>query len=167
MVLAGSMLPDIIDKCILFFISGERLSSGRMFAHSLLFTLLFLALGMASLHIYRKSWVLVFAACSLVHQLLDVMWKQLDIFFWPLYRSLLSQGIQTFSPDLLDMPVKAAYVIREDLSWGSIWNLFSNPYIYISELTGALILLVFFILLVRRRMVRSFLKTGKVWNRKI
>lgn len=38
-VLLGSLMPDIIDKGILFFLSGERFRSGRMFAHSFLFTL--------------------------------------------------------------------------------------------------------------------------------
>lgn len=103
LVLAGSMLPDVIDKCILFFLSGEKFSSGRMFAHTFLFTMLLIALGLVVLNTYRKSWVLVLAACCLFHQLLDIMWKQLNIFLWPVYDKLLPQSIQTSAPDLLDM----------------------------------------------------------------
>ena len=131
LVLAGSMLPDVIDKFILFFLSGERFSSGRMFAHSLMFALLFLALGMVVLQVYRKSWVLVLAVCCFFHQLLDIMWKQLNIFLWPVYDTLQSKSIQTSAPDILNMPIMSSEVIKGDLSWSDVGKFFSiHTYIF-------------------------------------
>ena len=43
---------SIVDKFILFFLSGERFSSGRMFANSLLFVFLLFAFGTVPTYIH-------------------------------------------------------------------------------------------------------------------
>ncbi len=164
-VLLGALLPDIIDKCILFFLSNETFRSGRMFAHSLLFTLLLLTLGETVRYWYKKSWVLVLAACSFIHLLLDEMWKQLNIFFWPFYDFILSRSyraVETWSPGILKIPVKAHARVEGEITWGGIRRALSEPYIYISEIVGALILLYFIFGLLRRKKFVHFLKTGRL-----
>ena len=165
LVFLGSLLPDIIDKCILFFLAGERFSSGRMFAHSFLFIMLFFTLGIVVWRTYKKSWVLILAACSFVHQLLDVMWKQLNIFLWPVYDSILQKSIQVWSPLTQKISVKAPAMEQSEFSWVAVKKILSDPYVYISETIGVLILMYFVIILVRRKQVVRFLMTGKIIGR--
>ena len=109
LVLLGSLLPDIIDKCILFFLAGERFKSGRLFAHSLLFSILLFALGIAIRYAYKKSWGIILAGCVFMHQIFDMMWKQLNIFLWPVYDFLPSKiinSLQVWSPGILRIPLK-------------------------------------------------------------
>lgn len=161
LVIAGSILPDIIDKFMLFFLSGAKFSSGRIFAHSLLFSLLLFALGIALLKVHHKSSVLILAACCFLHQLMDVMWKQLNVFLWPVYNALL-KSVPTMVTDILDMPVKSSEVIKGGSFWGSVVRIYTHQYIFISETAGALLLAVFFAVLVRRKLVIYFLKTGRI-----
>lgn len=162
LVFLGSLLPDIIDKCILFFLAGERFKSGRMFAHSFLFIMLFLTLGIVVWRTYKKLWVLILAACSFVHQLLDVMWKQLNIFLWPVYDSIFQKSIQVWSPHTQKMSSKASVIRHSEFSWVTVKEILSDPYIYISETIGVLILMYFVFILVRRKQVVCFLMTGKI-----
>ena len=107
-VILGSLLPDILDKSILLFLSGEKFKTGRLFAHSLLFSLLIFILGIAVWYGYKKSWVFILAACCFIHQMLDEMWKQSNIFFWPFYDFLSSRIhklLQVWVPGMLKTPV--------------------------------------------------------------
>ncbi|WP_319507391.1 metal-dependent hydrolase [uncultured Methanolobus sp.] len=83
-VIAGSMLPDIIDKIIGRVLFEDVFASGRIFAHTLLFVLV---LGMAGyIFFYRKrgSRVLMLAGGCFVHLVLDSMWKTSVTLLWPL-----------------------------------------------------------------------------------
>ncbi|AFV22737.1 hypothetical protein Mpsy_0526 [Methanolobus psychrophilus R15] len=83
-VIAGSMLPDIIDKTVGMILFADTFANGRIFAHALLFVVV---LGAAGYYFYTRkgdSRVLTLAGASLIHQLLDSMWKTPVTFLWPL-----------------------------------------------------------------------------------
>jgi len=73
----GSILPDLIDKPLMFIVPGMP---GRALAHTLLFLIL---LSMAAL--FMKDLRLTsMAAGVLGHFILDYMWASPKILFWPL-----------------------------------------------------------------------------------
>ncbi|WP_292466014.1 metal-dependent hydrolase [Methanolobus sp.] len=83
-VAVGSMLPDLIDKPVGILLFADIFSSGRIFAHSLLFVGV---LGVAGYYLYTRkkdARVLMLAGGSLIHQLLDGMWNTPVTFLWPL-----------------------------------------------------------------------------------
>jgi len=120
-VLLGSILPDLIDKPLGFLIYGS-MASGRIFAHTLLFLLVLVAL--ASIFKSRPLGSLAFGV--LAHQALDAIWRTPEIFLWPL---------------LGDFPVKTHMTVLgyfEMLMRG-----LENPAILIPELLGLLYLSYF------------------------
>ncbi|MDP2218000.1 MAG: metal-dependent hydrolase [Methanolobus sp.] len=84
-VIVGSMLPDIIDKTVGMILFADTFANGRIFAHALLFVVV---LGAAGYYFYTQGQgdyrVLTLAGASLIHQLLDSMWKTPVTFLWPL-----------------------------------------------------------------------------------
>src|SRR3972149_3188700 len=82
-LILGSMLPDLIDKPLGVFLLRKQLSSGRTFAHSLVFVS---AIGIASMAWRGKAGraLIPLALGSAAHLVLDRMWMQTDVLFWPL-----------------------------------------------------------------------------------
>ncbi|HEX7475964.1 MAG TPA: metal-dependent hydrolase [Dehalococcoidales bacterium] len=81
----GSILPDIIDKPIgnLFF-KQEFGSNGRIFSHTMLFFLVFLAAGLFYYRAKKRRWLLYLAFGVFLHLVLDSMWQTPQTLFWPL-----------------------------------------------------------------------------------
>ena len=72
-----AILPDVIDRSLyVFVIPGAE--SGRLFAHTLLFNLVLLAILVA---IRRDLWI--YGVLPLVHLLLDLRCLSGDQLFWP------------------------------------------------------------------------------------
>ena len=120
-VVIGSMLPDLIDKPLGWLIYGS-MASGRIYAHTLLFLLVLVAIA-ATLQ-SRAIGSLAFGV--LAHQALDAIWRTPEIFLWPL---------------LGDFPVKTHMTVLgyfEMLMRG-----LENPAILIPELLGLLYLSYF------------------------
>lgn len=120
-VLLGSILPDLIDKPLGYLIYGS-MATGRIFAHTLLFLLVLVAL--AAILKSRPLGSLAFGV--LAHQALDAMWRTPEVFLWPL---------------LGDFPVKTHMSVLgyfEMLMRG-----LENPGIFIPELLGLLCLSYF------------------------
>ncbi len=82
LVLAGSMLPDLIDKPVGLFLLEEVFHSGRIMAHTLVFSLVLLGLG-----VWRYRWgrvgLLSLGIGSLFHLALDEMWGEPAVLWWP------------------------------------------------------------------------------------
>ena len=113
----------------------------RIFAHSLVFLLIFAAFCAV---VFKKFFV-VYAFPVLAHQVLDFMWEVPQTWFWPL---------QGWSFESRDMDVWEHWL--EQLT--------SNPYIMIGELVGLGILvtvLVFFRLYLKGNSIRV-LKKGRI-----
>jgi inner membrane protein len=125
LVLLGAMLPDIIDKPLGGIIFKDTLGSGRAFAHTLAFLLILVVAGVIMQWKWEKSWLLVLAGGDFMHLILDKMWLFPKTLFWPLY----GWSFPKSNPELwIDQ-------------WLSVLS--SDPSVYIPEIIGALILLIF------------------------
>ena len=81
-LLAGSLLPDIVDK-LGYLVFRDLFTASRTIGHSLVFSLVLLLAGWL-LHRRGTSWLIVLSLASLGHLVLDEMWQQLGTLFWPL-----------------------------------------------------------------------------------
>ena len=144
LVILGSMLPDIIDKPLGTVLFSGTFSNGRIFAHTLLFSLILLLIG---LYFYKrgKTGMLVVALCSMGHLVLDSMWRTTSTLFWPL------RGWEFPKYDLSDGVV-------------SIWieALQTNPATFMPEIIGAIIIASLLVYLLKHRNMLNFIKTGRI-----
>ena len=141
-VLLGSLLPDIIDKSLWLLAVGYIAPSGRGYAHTLLFNLALFICGLILVR-YRKSWLLIISLCSFMHLIFDQIWNSPVVLLWPL---------------LGPIPEK------ETVGWlfNIIQALFSQPSVYIPEIIGLVIVLLFAYRLMIRRSFISFIRSGAV-----
>ncbi|OGO45101.1 MAG: hypothetical protein A2Z05_06810 [Chloroflexi bacterium RBG_16_60_22] len=143
LLLVGSLLPDIIDKPVgqLFF--REALSSGRIYAHTLLFLVVVAAAGLFLFKRCRQVWLLTLAAGSLMHHILDAMWSSPAVLLWPLLGFEFSR-------------------INVDLWLSNMWHvLFNEPSVYVPEIIGLAVLAWYGVTLVRGKRVGAFVRYGK------
>ncbi len=77
----GALLPDLIDKPLGRIILQETLSSGRIFAHTLIFWVLIAGL---ILLLVRDRRYLILPGAALMHLAEDFMWETPEVLFWPL-----------------------------------------------------------------------------------
>ena len=142
MVVIGSILPDIIDKPVFLLFSDTLNLSGRDYAHTLVFHVILLAGGLVLLK-YRKYWLFIIAPSSIMHLVLDQMWRCPEVLFWPLLGPLPGADASGWVSD----------------RW---YSLFTAPGAYIPEIIGLVILAVFTYKLVRNRQVKNFITSGVV-----
>lgn len=143
-LLLGSLLPDLIDKPIGIYLFHNIFGTGRIFCHTLLFTIL---IALAGLYLFRRSgktWLLAISFGTFMHLVLDEMWLYPQTLLWPsfgltFYQRYLENWLNTIVSDML-----------------------ADPSVFIPELAGAAILIWFALLLVRRKKVFSFIKYGQV-----
>ena len=92
---------------------------------------------------YQKSWLLILSLCSFGHLILDEIWNRLAVLLWPL---------------LGPLPV------RETTGWlsGMIQALFSRPGVYVPEIIGLALVLLFTYRLVTRKKALGFFKYGAI-----
>ena len=142
LVLLGSLLPDIIDKPLGQVLFRESLSSGRIFAHSLLFFLLVTAAGLYAQRRTGSTGLLALAFGVLVHITSDQMWLMPVTLFWPLLGPFGRQVLSEWA--------------------GDIWYaLLHDPAVYVPEIAGGLVLIAFAWVLLHGSAVGSFLRTGR------
>lgn len=146
MVLIGSDLPDIIDKPIGAILFKGVFHNSRIFCHTLLFSNLLIIIGIFNARKsknYRNN-ILILGFCSLIHQLLDSMWLYPKIFYWPLF------GLK-FPP-------------RADGNWAAegLARLLTDPAYYIPEVSGVVIILYYFIRLIRQKRLGRFIRDGEI-----
>jgi len=140
-VLLGSMFPDIIDKPLGMLIFANLIANGRVYTHTLLVNLIFILIGIYLLKKKRFNFF-IFSVSSCSHLILDEMWLDLQTLLWPLY----GWGFP-----------------KEDIShwWENIFQgLFTNPWVYVPEIIGAMILARLGLMLIKKRMVGEFLFRG-------
>ena len=141
-VLLGSMLPDIIDKPTWLSDFGGIFTSGRGYAHTLLFNMILLVIGLILLK-YKKPLLLVISLSSFIHLILDQMWNNPIVLLWPMLG-----------------PIGQA----ETTGWWSdiLHALLRNPGVYIPEVLGLTVILILGCRLVVRRGITSFIRTGTI-----
>jgi len=144
LVLVGSMLPDIIDKPLGGLVLRESFGSGRTYCHTVLFLLLLFVIGMLFWHKFRRPGLLVLAGGSFVHHVLDGMWLFPATFLWPAYGWAFPKG---------DVEHWLAHWIK---------SLMTNPYVYVPEIVGGLILIFLGFELIYKMRMREFIIRGKL-----
>jgi inner membrane protein len=143
-LIIGSMLPDIIDKPLgLYFFAGS-LGSGRIYTHTLLFLILIILAGLLLYRLKHTTWMLVLAAGTLAHLLLDEMWKFPKTLLWPV------MGLEFEKSDVAGW-------------FDNIWNALSTkPDVYVPEAIGFVILVWFGLTLIFRKKIGDFIMRGRV-----
>ncbi|MFC2025167.1 metal-dependent hydrolase [Chloroflexota bacterium] len=142
MVLLGSLLPDIVDKPAWLFTSSDASLSGRDYSHTLLFNLALFIGGLVLIR-YKKSWLLILSLSSFTHLILDQMWNNPAALLWPLLGPLHK---------------------RETAGWlfNMVEALVSEPEVYVPEIIGLMLILLFAYRVVTRRSVVSFIRDGAI-----
>jgi inner membrane protein len=145
LLIIGSLLPDIIDKPVGQYFFREAFYNGRIFAHTLLFLVLITAAGYYLYRRHSQLGMLALAGGTFTHLVLDKIWETPGTLFWP----VLGLAFTRYELD--------------DWAAGLLRALLSNPYIYISEAAGLVILLWFGVRVISRKKVMTFLWRGKIY----
>jgi len=108
----GALLPDLIDKPIGEIIFASTFANGRIFAHTLVFSLL---LFLAGLYLYDKRKDirgLSLTSGSFLHIFEDLIPSHPDIFFWPLFGWSFSRGSRDYVglEHLMKMFIKSFHI---------------------------------------------------------
>ncbi|MEE9152339.1 MAG: metal-dependent hydrolase [Thermoplasmata archaeon] len=146
MVAIAAMVPDIIDKVVGMIILKEEISNGRLFTHSsVIIGIISICLFVvARVKLSHRLKILYCVSPLWIHLLLDRMWEEPHTFFWPIFGT--------------SFP-------RLDIEFSDYFSiLLSNPYVFVGELLGILIIVTLFI---RHRLFiglrfYDFLKDGKL-----
>ncbi|CAD6490821.1 MAG: LexA-binding, inner membrane-associated putativehydrolase [Candidatus Argoarchaeum ethanivorans] len=134
-VFIGAILPDLIDKPVGEILLAGSISNGRIFAHTLLFIIFLLFIGM---YLYKRNSELrglTLCFASFLHLCEDQMWLMPETLFYPAYGFSLPQGTM------------------EAHWWQYFISMFLNTYSFSSgvahsfyyELIGIAILVLFFL----------------------
>ena len=105
----GSILPDLIDKPLGHIILKGSLDYGRIYAHSVLFLLALVLVGITYQR-WKGSWIiLVLALGVLSHLLLDSMWELPVTLFYPLLGDFGIHHFPNYVEDSLVQEIENAY----------------------------------------------------------
>jgi len=145
----GAMLPDILDKPLGEGLLADTLANGRIYGHTLLFFFLVLTIAY---YIYKKidnPNLLIIPVASFMHLLQDRMWMTPQTLLWPLMGWQFPDGYQ--SAGILD------YFL----------SIFKNAYtpamsfVFLSELSGLLILIIVLGSSIRNKLILHYIKSRK------
>ena len=144
LVAAGAMLPDLIDKPLGIYLLRRQLGSGRIYGHTLLFSLA-LILGGSLVSRRWRQWLLSLGLGVVTHILADRVMFSPRNFFWPL-------GGFRFPRDRR----------MERWGWRMMHRYYSDPQILSSEVASALVMLAVGSHLSRRGRLGRFLRSGRL-----
>jgi len=82
LILLGLVVPDLIDKPLGVWLLRDALSNGRVFAHTLLFGVLLLAVGVYVYIRRRNLSLLCLSFGNIAYLGLDEMWLNSGTLFW-------------------------------------------------------------------------------------
>lgn len=140
--IAGSILPDLIDKPLGHLLFEDSIGFGRIFTHTLLAVLVLVVFGLILLEWGKTPVVSAIAAGVISHQVLDLMWREPKNWLYPRYGQF--QGKQT-----------------ADFFFVLLNRELENP----SEILLALLLVAGLILFVKRASLRhAFLGHRTAWR---
>lgn len=81
----GSVLPDLVDKPLDLVIFSQSIGDGYIYGHTLLAALALGLLGLLVLVVWKNPVIAGIAAGILSHQVLDLMWREPENWFFPVY----------------------------------------------------------------------------------
>jgi len=85
-LVAGAILPDLIDLTIGTVLFADRYSTGELWLHSLLLPIIYMTAVVAVTRRGRRRRTFMAVGIGwLLHLLLDGMWANDDIFLWPFF----------------------------------------------------------------------------------
>lgn len=144
LVATGAMLPDFIDKPLGIYLLKRRLSSGRIYGHTLLFGLSLVLTG-SLLPRPERYRLLSLGLGVLTHILADLMILSPRSFFWPLAGFAFPRE-------------------RRPEGWGRrmLRRYYSDPQVMASEGAATLVLLAVATHLSRRGRLDRFLRSGYI-----
>ena len=143
-VIFGALLPDIIDKPLGFWLASDLVNhSLRTYGHTVIFAAVLLIVSGIALRAGWNRGLLPLAASSAGHLVLDQMWRNSATVLWPGLGWSFPAGVATFGE-------WSGSHLRE-----TRW-FYSDP----AEIVGAIVILVFLIMLLRRSSFLRFLRTG-------
>ena len=161
-IMVASMLPDIIDKPIGAFFFRETFSSGHIYGHTLLF---FILTALAGLYLYKSrgiTWASALSIGTFTHLVFDRIWHAPRTLFWPLLGSSFArEDVSIIIPPILREPALNAGDLNNWIP-DIVRNWFTLPRDYVPEIAGIAVLLFFTYVLIRRKKVMYFLKSGHV-----
>lgn len=94
--MAGAVLPDLIDKPLGHLLLRATIDNGRLFTHSLLLCMLLLLIGGVLMYGWRRPLLLGIGTGVLSHQILDAMWTQPELWYYPLFGQYIKQSYPDF-----------------------------------------------------------------------
>ena len=98
-LLAGAVLPDLVDLLLGTVILADRLSTGEVWFHTLVVPSLYMtAVLLLTRRGRRRRALMAVGVGWLFHLLLDGMWTDPEIFFWPFFGWDLPAGQTPFWP---------------------------------------------------------------------
>ena len=149
LVIAGSLLPDIIDKPVGEYIFNEIFHNGRIFGHTLLFLAVLAIIALLVAKRYRYWGIGILTVGAAFHQVEDQMWGAVSTWFWPLFGWAFPQ------------------YERGDYILMLLSNLISMPDVWVPEAVGIAILTTFVVRfrLYRPENARAFVFTGSLEGR--
>lgn len=151
-VVLGSILPDIIDKPLVQIIYGLRNHDGHLIAHSFIFSVLLIALGIIIFFTKKNKNVLLLGFCSLIHQLFDKAILLPNIFLLPNVNSsnfILLKRLEFVHNITLPIYTRFPY-LRDTMTY------FEKPYVFISEVIGFIIIVYFICKLLKSKKCIEF-----------
>lgn len=144
-LLVGSLLPDLLDKPIGDIFFFQTFQNGRIFGHTLCFSIFLAFLGIYLYKIWGKPWFLILSFGSAIHLILDKMWFNPQTLLWPAY------GLSFAKVDSTNF-----------FGWlpGMFHTLATEASVYIPEVIGFTILVWFAARLIQTRRVYIFITNG-------
>jgi hypothetical protein len=147
LLIVGAMLPDLIDKPLghIFFADFFN-NQGRLFAHSLLFLIIIILTGLCLYRRWKQRWLLILSFGTAVHLITDEMWQNPHTALWPFLGW--SFGKNYAGGDW----------------WGDLWHSFTeaSPYVIATETIGVVLIVIFLIILIRRKKLWAFVRYGRL-----
>ena len=118
-LLAGSILPDVIDKPLGSIFFHDTFQTHRLFSHSVLFPILGLlvVLVVTSRGTDLRKNLIALVIGALVHLVLDAAWADPEAFWWPLFGFDFPHVANSAFPELLRSMV-------------------TNPWVWVGEAAG-------------------------------
>jgi membrane-bound metal-dependent hydrolase YbcI (DUF457 family) len=144
-ILLGSLLPDLVDKPVGRIIFGEVIANGRIYLHTLLFLVMTILMGVFVYRWKNSLWGFFIAFGVLMHFVMDAMWMDPVTLFWPFISPAFGKGPGV---PFLD-------IVR---SWAQ--TLLIEPRVFLPELAGLVILLIYGIKIIKEKRVVAFIRTG-------
>lgn len=98
-LLLGAVLPDLIDLPVGTLILADRLSTGELWAHSLVAATLYMAIVLLVTRRgrRRRAWMAL-GVGWLFHLVLDGMWLDQEVFLWPFFGFEIPSGAAPYWP---------------------------------------------------------------------